>query len=251
MSIDALAHSLIDLQQTAKWLLDLDDIDAWVEAIPAEVQAAQRLRSYLIANPVVISDDPAVKQLLAGIDLTELDDAHTIGMKLLSDSIVSPATYVASLGIVDIMVLPFQIPASLQQFLREARQCYAIGLDAAVQSLSRTILEVAVNDVAVRTGTLPPEILGRNMARQYSMEKRIDLVAGSCAGQVYKHYSALCTVVHGRDTSAVDGPLGSLTKTIGYVQRIYELNKEKVRANEPRKALPPSARHHERPSSAP
>jgi hypothetical protein len=207
--------------------LDAGDIDGWANAMPAEFRAAERLRSHLLNHPVVVTDDPVVKKLLADIDLTELDDADKMGMQLLWGSI-GPAEYATNLALVDILVAPFQIPVDLQQFLREARECYAIGHHAAVQSLSRTILEAAVNDIAVRSGKMSKEVIERDMFKKYPPWRRIQLVSGALFNQINDHYRDLCKVVHGLTTSASSGSLGSLTKTIGFVQLLYERNKAEI-----------------------
>ena len=59
MSIETLAHELIELRQTAQQLLDAGDIEPWLDAMPAEFRAAERLKAYLLQNPVVVTDDPA------------------------------------------------------------------------------------------------------------------------------------------------------------------------------------------------
>jgi hypothetical protein len=228
MPIDALAHELIDCQQTAKRLLEAGDMDAWLAAMPAEFRAAERLRSHLLNNSVVVTDDPVVKQLLAGMDLTELDDADKVGRDLLWGAI-SPSEYATSLAFVDVLIAPFQIPSDLRQFLTEARKCYALGYDVAVQSLCRTILEAAINDIAVKTGKVPKEAVEQNLYRQYPLWQRCQSVAGDLHKQIYDDlYCSLCKVVHGRTTSGTHGALGSLTKTIGFVQHLYELNKEQM-----------------------
>jgi hypothetical protein len=126
---------------------------------------------------------------------------------------------------VDVLVAPFRLPLGLEQTLREARECYAIGHDVAVQSLSRTILEAAVNDIAVRTRRLPREAVEHDMFREYPPKTRIRLVSGDQFEQIHQHYRELCRVVHCLTTQALEGSLGSLTKTIGYVQYLYETNK--------------------------
>jgi hypothetical protein len=55
------------------------------------------------------------------------------------------------------------------------------------------------------------------------------MVAGPMFQQVYDHYKDLCKVVHGLTTSATLGALGSLTKTIGFVQHLYEQHKDQIR----------------------
>ena len=108
-------------------------------------------------------------------------------------------------------------------------ECYAIGHSVAVQALSRTILEAAVNDIAVRIDRMPPEAVEQDMFRDYPPKDRIGLIAGDQSQSTYQHYRGLCKVVHGLSTHAVDGPLGSLTKTIGYVQYLYDRNKTAIR----------------------
>jgi hypothetical protein len=142
---------------------------------------------------------------------------------------ISPQEYATRLAMVDVLVAPFRLPLELEQTLREARECYAIGHDVAVQSLSRTILEAAVNDIAVRTGRLPPEAVEHDMFREYPPKTRIRLVSGDQFEKIHQHYRELCKVVHGLSTQAVEGSLGSLTKTIGYVQYLYETNRTAIR----------------------
>lgn len=228
MSIDALAHELIALQQSAKCLLDADDFDGWLDAMPAEFRAADRLRTHLLNNPVAVTDDPAVKQLLAGIDLNDFDNPGKSGFNMLL-SVISPADYAGGLAEVTVLVAPFHIPPNLQQFLDEARQCYALGQYAAVHSLSRTILEAAVNDIAVRSGKMSVEVIEKDIFWKPNTKERIQLVSGDMSQRVYDHYRDLCKVVHGLKTSASQGPLGSLTRTIGFVQELYERNKEQIR----------------------
>ena len=142
---------------------------------------------------------------------------------------ISPAEYVANLALVDILVTPLRIPPELRQFLTEARKCYALGYDVAVQSLCRTILEAAINDIAVHTGKVPREVVEQNLYRQCALWQRCQLIAGDLHKQIYDDlYCSLCKVVHGRTTSGTYGALGSLTKTIGFVQHLYELNKEQM-----------------------
>src|SRR5687768_13231106 len=151
MSIEALSKELLTLRQTSTRLLESGDIDGWLDSLAPEFRAGERLRSYLLDNPIVVTADPEVKALVAEMDLTEMDDPDRIGSELLF-SWISPAEYGAAIAAVSVLIAPFKVPQELQSFLREARQCYALGQYSAVQSLSRTILEAAVNDIAVRTG---------------------------------------------------------------------------------------------------
>src|SRR5437870_5213610 len=109
MNIDTLTHELIKQRQIAKQHLDSGDLDAWLNAMPAEFKAADRLRAELLRHPVVVTNNPAVKQLLAETDLSEIDDLDKVGMELLWGSI-SPTEYASNLALVDVLIAPFQIP---------------------------------------------------------------------------------------------------------------------------------------------
>jgi hypothetical protein len=227
MSIEELARELIELRKESQRLLKDGYIQAWLDALVPECRLVEQLRSRLLNRSVVVTDDPAVRQILSDIDLTEVEDFDKVGSELLF-SWISPAEYGARLVEVNVLVAPFQIPFDLRCFLDEARQCYALGQFSAVQSLSRTILESAVNDIAVRTGKMPKEAAEKDMFREYPPKKRIGLVTGDRFEQVYQHYCDLCEVVHGLSTSATSGALGSLAKTIGFVQYLYEQHQGQI-----------------------
>lgn len=229
MSIEALARELIGLQQESMRLLEAEDIDAWLDTVKSELRLVEQMRTCLLNDSVVVTDDPAVKQVLSCIDLTGVDNFHKVGSELLY-SWISPAEYGARFAEVNVLIAPFQIPFDLRYFLDEARQCYALGQFSAVQSLSRTILEVAVNDIAVRTGKMPQKAVDEDMFRKYPPRERIRLVAGGRFKQVYQHYRDLCKVVHGFSTSATSGALGSLTKTICFVQHLYEQHESSIKS---------------------
>ncbi|MGD1089160.1 MAG: hypothetical protein ABR955_10610 [Verrucomicrobiota bacterium] len=230
MSIETLARDLIGHQEKSKRLLESGDIDAWVDALSLGLRLVEQLRTRLLNHSVVVTDDPAVKQILSGIDLTEVEDFDKVGSELLY-SWISPAEYGARYTEVNVLIAPFQIPFDLRCFLDEARQCYALGQFSAVQSLSRTILEAAVNDIAVRTGKIPEKAVEKDMFRKYSPKQRIRLVAGNRFEQIYQHYCDLCKVVHGLSRSSINGALGSLTKTIGFVQHLYEQHKVHIKSS--------------------
>src|SRR5207244_3460431 len=132
------------------------DAEGWFRALNPELAAADELRSYLLSHPVVISDDTEMKELLSGFPVSDLDDGDKVGSELLF-SWISPSEYASRLAQVNILIAPFEIPFDLRCFLDEARQCYGFGQFAAVQSLCRTILEAAVNEIVVRTGRLSKE----------------------------------------------------------------------------------------------
>ncbi|MCC6356191.1 MAG: hypothetical protein IT577_20080 [Verrucomicrobiae bacterium] len=226
-----LAQQLIKQQRISKQLLENQDIEGWLSSLSAQFTAADQLRIQLLENPVVVTDDPIVRQLLDQLDLTELENPDRIGSQLLF-SWISPTEYAAGLAQVKSLLVPFTIPYPLHRFVDEARTCYALGQYAAVQSLSRTILEAAVNDIAVRTGKIPPEAVEKDMFKEYPPRTRIRLVTTDAFDAVYAHYRDLCSVVHGLSTTSTVGTLGAITKTLGFVQHLYEIHKaDLIRTN--------------------
>lgn len=228
MSIESLARELLALKERSRQQLESGDLDSWLEGIGVEFVAAERLHDYLLNHPVVVTDDGDVKRLLEEIDLTEIRNPDKKGSDLLF-SRISPAEYGSALAQVRILVTPFRIPWHLQAFIDEARQCFALGQYCAVQSLSRTILEAAVNDIAVRIGCLPKAVIEKDLFQKYPPKKRIQMVAANQFKTIYAHYRDLCTVIHGLDTSSSVGPLTALTKTLGFVDYLYDQHKQVIR----------------------
>jgi hypothetical protein len=231
MNIDALVQNLVIARDASKEALEANDIDRWLDLISEEFRAADKLREELIRQPSVIANSPEAMQLLKDIDIHEFSDPDRLGMELLWGSI-SPAEYISALAMVDVLITRFNIPDGLSQFLAEARECFALGQYSAVQSLSRTILEAAVNDIAVRTGKIPADAIEKDMFTEYPPKKRIRLVSGSSFDAVYNHYRDLCKVVHGLSTTSTQGPLQALTKTIGFAEALYHQNTHTIQENE-------------------
>lgn len=230
MIIDTLIQDLVIARNTSKEALEANDLDRWLDLISHEFRAADKLREELIRQPSVIANSTEAMQLLKDIDIHEFSDPDELGMELLWGS-VSPAEYISAIAMVDVLITPFRIPDGLKQFLAEARECYALGQYSAVQSLSRTILEAAVNDIAVRTGKIPSDAIEKDMFTEYPPKKRIRLVSGSSFDAVYNHYRDLCKVVHGLSTTSGRGPLDALTKTIGFVEALYHQNADTIQGN--------------------
>jgi len=231
MSIEEMARELVSHREKSTRLLESGDLDGWSDSFLAQLRVAERLRKLLLNCSHVVSDDPAVKKVLRDIDPNEISDFSEAVPDLLY-SWLSPEEYCARLIEVRALVAPLKIPPDLVHFLDEARQCYALCQFAAVYSLARTILEVAVNDIGVGIRLLPPEVLKQNLSRKYPISKRFEGITGDHHKQIYKdHYSDLCTVVHGRPTSASFGPLQSLVKTIGFVEYLYDKHKGKIESH--------------------
>ncbi len=69
------------------------------------------------------------------------------------------------------------LPSTLVGFVDEARHCYAFQQYRAVCSLSRTILEIAMRDLVVKTGVLPADFYNRKEVR---LNELIDKFCNRC-----------------------------------------------------------------------
>jgi len=229
MGIDPLVHKILKLTDK-RHKLPPDDIDELFRILGQETKAIRDLRIHLLNNASVVTNDSAVKEFLDGFDPSEdFDDPAKVGQEHLY-SWFSPANYAASLIKVRVLITRLEIPPDLRSYVEEARQCYALQQYTAVQSLSRTILEVAVNDIGLKLRKFTVEDIDQE---QLKMKKRIEHIARDMASDVYSHYKNLCKVVHGRTTRAQDGSLGSLIKTIALVQILYERKAGKIRKTFP------------------
>ncbi len=220
MSIEALAAESVGHQKNSQPLLEPGNVDAWLDALTSEVRTVEQLRTRLLDRPAVDPDDSAVKPVPGGNDLAGAGDFDKVGAEIMY-SWIKPAEYGARFAEVSALVARFPMPFDLRCFLDEARQCYALGQFSAVQSLCRTILETAVNDIASRTGKMPRAAAEKDEFKGSPLKERIRLVAGDSCDQIHQHYHHLCKVVPGFSTSATNGALGTLTKTVGFVQHLY------------------------------
>src|SRR5690606_13676901 len=115
-----------------------------------------------------------------------------------------PKDYFARLVEVNTLVVSVSFPAALAAFCEEARQSYALGLDVAVHSLSRTILEVALNDIVTRLARKPRNP-GKSEKRQPTVKQRGLSVPGERGDEVYGPYRRLCAIIHGVSLGSEQG----------------------------------------------
>jgi hypothetical protein len=133
----------------------------------------------------------------------------------------SDRDYALGLSRVNTLISPIAIPPELRTFVEEAPQCYALSQSNAVYSLSRTILEAAVNDLCVRTR--------RRANKRCSFKKRLGHLAdGPRVNLIYDHYSLLCRVVHGSVTVTCGEALAALLATLGFVHSLYADNQHRI-----------------------
>lgn len=231
VSVDDRLHQLQELRVKAKQTLTEGDLDAWFVALGQAIRAAAQLRKYLLAHPVVALKNASLRPLISQLVEVDDDDDESIAPEVFF-SRFGPKDYFARLVEVNTLVVPVSFPKTLSAFCEEARQCYALGLDIAVHSLSRTILEVAVNDIATRLGRIPANSVTNEKNRPIMMRRRVRAIAGKRHEEVYTHYRRLCAVVHGRSLASGRGALTTLVETHSFVSLLYQHNAYRLNQRE-------------------
>lgn len=222
MSINELASAIHEIRQKVATLDILDP--EWDKYTMKLSKLSSQLSHQLLQDPVATTNDSTVMQVLTDLNIADYHNLHQKGLQLLSD-LVRPEEYAARLAeIILLMPSHTEIPNNLRVFFEEARQCYALGQFAAVQSLCRTIIEIAIDDKGIADGKWRKEDLkNKAFRRDHGFEKRINLVLGKKkdSTQIYSFYCDLCAVVHGKEISVQGGSTFALKKTIKHVQNIF------------------------------
>ncbi|MGO8929713.1 MAG: hypothetical protein ACLQU3_22835 [Limisphaerales bacterium] len=219
MDVEQQALELAEIRRRASEALTSGDIDTYLELIVPRATAIERLQNALLESAVHVVKDPGTSRLLAEIELSEIEDMDQAGMRLLY-SWLAPRDYALALSRVNALISPISVPETLRQVVEEARQCYAFQQPNAVYSLSRTILETAVNDICVRIGRMPNHDL-----RKWSFCCRLGfLLSGPRHTQALDHYHLLCRLVHGGTTVTSGDALTALAETLGYVSHLYAVH---------------------------
>jgi len=229
MNIEQQALELAENRRRASEALTLGDIDTYLELIVPRATAIERLQNALLEGAVYVVKDPGARRLLAEIELSEIEDMDQAGMRLLY-SWLAPRDYALALSRVSALISPVSVPETLRKFVEEARQCYAFQQPNAVYSLSRTILETAVNDICVWIGRMPKHVLQEDDFREWPFSRRLRLLSsGPSYTRAYDHYKLLCRLVHGGTTVTSGEALIALAETLGYVSQLYAVHSHAMR----------------------
>jgi hypothetical protein len=225
LNIEQQALELADIRRRASEALTSGDFDAWLDLVAPQAAAGQRLQRAMLQKAVHVVKDPDARRLLADFEVDDIEDINEAGNRLLR-SWLSPQDYVLALLRVNALISPVPVPETLRQFVEEARQCYAFDQPNAVYSLSRTILETAVNDICVRIGRMPKHVLQEDNFCEWPFSRRLGLLSsGPCHTRAYDHYKLLCRLVHGGTTVTPGEALTALAETLGFVSQLYAVHR--------------------------
>jgi len=232
MTIEEQALELAELRRRADEALSADDIETWLGLVHGQASAVERLQAALLSESVHVVQSLEARRVLTDIDLSDIGDISAAGERLLY-SWFTPQDYALGLSRVAALIAPVAIPQTLRSFVEEARQCYAFQHANAVDSLSRTILETAINDVCVRIGRMPRRVMQEDDFGEWPFRRRLAMVAGgeTRLNRIHDHYKLLCRLVHGGTTVSSGEALTALAETLGFVHEVYAIHRHVIGNN--------------------
>lgn len=182
----------------------------------------------VIAATVVIST-PQSHQFIRDFQRRHLsdEDAFQFGGELqdkLFWSHTSPEEYSRRLFTVEKLRVVYDVPANLKVLVDEVRRCAAHELYNAVASLSRTIFESAVTDIALRTNKIPPLESGFQYYKNYPHHLRLGLLVPESSPDhkaMDAFYSEACSFVHGAKSASWSDASSMLEKSLRFVEMLY------------------------------
>ena len=223
MNIEQLALKLSELQQQASIILKEGEIEDWVDSVAQQMVVLKKIQNLLLNKSTFTLKNPEAKRILKNIELSDFDNIEEACLDILYHWF-DPHDYVFRISEVKALLAPINIPKTLHQFIHEARQCYAFQQFNAVCSLSRTILEAAINDVCVRTGRMPKRRIQEDDFSDLSFRDRVKkIVAPKYEERLCDHYHLLCRVIHGSTLVSDDESLKALLETLAYVSNLYDV----------------------------
>jgi len=193
-----------------------------------------------ILQRIATGEPFAIERATSGSRLTEvlaaeLDEAEIeeLGSELFY-SWFSHYEYIRALYDIGSLVLSVgKVPKNLENFVHEARSCYAFQQYAAVCALCRTMLEVAVKDLAIHNGILEDDSRNVRSFKRRHVEL-YDVIESLCKIDKFaSHRDALHKirrrgndVVHGNAAVGVEEAEEFLKQTLTVVHEVYEKAKE-------------------------
>lgn len=189
---------------------------------------------------------PLLKELLIHVQSYELDIAGEIvnGLGVLAneviDKLVDPAD--VDLAVTDYMILLLEkeknktycmasqkvlitnikTPNKLSKFITEAKANICDENYNAVFSLCRTILEIALKDVGIRTGIVEDIINSRQFYKKYPPYELIDSVSkGQLCGRIHLLYDSISPLVHGYKTVGKVRAIDTYEETLDVIEELY------------------------------
>ena len=137
--------------------------------------------------------------------------------------------YVNALYEIGSLILTISVPKILEDFVREARSCFAFQQYNALYSLCRTIIEVAIRDICTRKGFIKAKDDNVIIFEQYQKDNISQLINKITRGRLrFKikdiYYGKTSFLIHGHKTATRIEAKSIFRETMTSIQELYLIN---------------------------
>ena len=219
------------------------------------IEARVKVKMHLAQNPTFITENPIHKEylkkvrsnshfvadefvkvvtkddsLFEGIADLEDDEIDALSSDLLF-SRLDPREFIEGLIEIGVFISEFKIPKKLERYIDEARMCYAFQQYNAVNSLARTILEIALRDICVQKGIIDKAETTNDFFYKHRPRTLIKKISN---GQLQKkllnlYEKKLSPIAHGYKTIQDKKVKIELKNTLQTVENLYENNAKELK----------------------
>jgi len=158
----------------------------------------------------------------SGLEQFNYEELDKIGSDIFY-SWIDSTNYVEGLLKISSLFLDISIPKILDQYVEEARKCYALQQYLAVYSLCRTILETSIRDIGQRKGILPKDKGNQKyrVLRDWTHMKN-KVVPQFLKDKVRKIYDRTSGLIHGRTVVNKDIAYETFKNTLKIIHQLYD-----------------------------
>ena len=223
--------TLLDEFKNLKKSIKLFLIDAAVPKV--DNKKAQMIFKQIVSEHVFEADKMIANiENITGADLNVDQLTPDETEQLESDlfySWFSGYEYVNALYEIGSLILTISVPKISEDFVREARSCFAFQQYNALYSLCRTIIEVAIRDICTRKGFIKEKDDNVIIFEQYQKDNISQLINKISRGSLkFKikdiYYGKTSFLIHGHKTATRKEAKVIFRETMASIQELYLMN---------------------------
>ncbi len=134
--------------------------------------------------------------------------------------------YIVNLYDIKSLILGISVPKYLDEFVDEARKCYAFEQYNAVYSLSRTILEICIRDICEKKGFIRKNKDNIVHFEKYNINELIRQVSRKALkDKIWDIYHIkLSSLIHGRKTVTSTDAKEIFVETLKTIEELYKVH---------------------------
>ena len=169
----------------------------------------------------VLEDRIGDNERLEDLDPGEIED---LGNTLFY-SWYSHFEYIEGLNEIGSLVLGIHTPKSMEDFVREAKNCYAFQQYNAMYALCRTIIESSVRDICFKRRLFPKRITNVRYIDEYRWcDLRDKVSSGQLNRQLKDIYRKTSSLIHGRKSVEKEEARDIFIETLKVVHDLYSFH---------------------------